>query len=75
MLYVYFRFGHYSDEMFRACRLVVDTGIHSLGWTREEAVDFMYTHTAMTKVAVEVRKLHCIINIQMIKFLRISKEK
>ena len=50
------RFGHYSDEMFRACRLVVDTGIHSLGWTREKAVDFMYTHTAMTRVAVEVRK-------------------
>ncbi|XP_076033292.1 uncharacterized protein LOC143020657 [Oratosquilla oratoria] len=49
----YDRYGHYSDEIFRACRLVVDTGMHALGWTRQEAINFLYTHTAMTKIEVE----------------------
>jgi uncharacterized protein (DUF885 family) len=34
--------------MWRACRLVVDTGIHALGWTRQQAIDFMASHTAST---------------------------
>ena len=35
------RFGHLGAEMFRACRLVVDTGIHALGWSQERAVKYM----------------------------------
>ncbi|XP_059084330.1 uncharacterized protein LOC131881468 isoform X2 [Tigriopus californicus] len=40
------RFGHYSAEIFRACRLVVDTGLHAFGWTRQQAIDFMMEHSA-----------------------------
>lgn len=50
---LYARFGHYSYNLLRACRLVVDTGIHALGWTREEAVDYMEANTALSRVAVE----------------------
>ena len=35
------RFGMLEAEMFRACRLVVDTGIHALGWDMERAVKYM----------------------------------
>lgn len=47
------RYGHYSAEIFRASRLVVDTGLHALGWTREKAIDYMFCHTAMTKTQIE----------------------
>ena len=43
------RYGHLSEEIFRACRLVVDTGMHALGWTRAQAVDYMLEHTAASK--------------------------
>jgi len=43
------RFGHYSEEIFRACRLVVDTGMHAKNWTQEEAVQFMMEHTAASE--------------------------
>jgi len=48
-----YRYGHYSDEIFRACRLVVDTGMHSLGWTRDEAIDFVTLHTALSSTEIK----------------------
>jgi uncharacterized protein (DUF885 family) len=43
------RFGTARDEMLRAMRLVVDTGIHSKGWTREQAIKYMLDHSDMGK--------------------------
>ena len=40
----YSRFGELSSERFRAVRLVVDTGIHQLGWTREQALQYFHAH-------------------------------
>ena len=44
----YEHFGKLTYEMWRACRLVVDTGIHSKGWTRKQAVDFIASNTALS---------------------------
>ncbi|WP_425392434.1 DUF885 domain-containing protein [Ekhidna sp.] len=41
-------FGRYTYEMWRACRLVVDVGLHYKGWTRQEAVDYMASNTALS---------------------------
>ncbi|MGB7196161.1 MAG: DUF885 domain-containing protein [Collimonas pratensis] len=42
----YSKFGHLNDELFRAARLVVDTGMHALGWSRQQAIDYMNVNTA-----------------------------
>ena len=44
--------GRLQAEMFRAVRLVVDTGIHYKKWTREEAIDYMVQNTGMTTTEV-----------------------
>jgi len=49
----YERFGKLTYEMWRACRLVVDTGIHAFDWTREQAVEFMRAHTALSLHEIE----------------------
>jgi uncharacterized protein (DUF885 family) len=45
----YERFGRLTYEMWRACRLVVDTGMHAFGWTRQQALDFMTENTALSE--------------------------
>ena len=44
----YENFGKYTYEMWRACRLVVDTGIHVKNWTREQAVAYLKSNTALS---------------------------
>jgi uncharacterized protein (DUF885 family) len=45
----YSRFGRLSFDMWRACRLVVDTGIHALEWPRERAIEFMKANSALSE--------------------------
>jgi uncharacterized protein (DUF885 family) len=52
----YEKFGQLSYEMWRAARLVIDTGIHRYGWSRQQAVDYLANHTALSghEVGTEV---------------------
>jgi uncharacterized protein (DUF885 family) len=54
----YDNLGRLRDELFRAVRLVVDTGMHSQRWSREQAIDYMRSHTGMgdTEVVAEVER-------------------
>ena len=47
----YSDFGRLSMEIWRACRLVVDTGLHHKRWTREEAIDYLTANTSSSEVA------------------------
>jgi len=49
----YSRFGQLTFEMWRACRLVVDTGMHAKGWSRQQAIDFMAANTSLARLDIE----------------------
>ncbi len=47
------RMGLFAADSWRASRLVVDTGLHALGWTRREAIDWMTAHTPLPRIEIE----------------------
>lgn len=49
----YSRFGQLTFEMWRACRLVVDTGMHHKGWSRQQAIGYMIANTSLAEVDIE----------------------
>ncbi|MEQ8574505.1 MAG: DUF885 domain-containing protein, partial [Fulvivirga sp.] len=74
--------GRLQGEMFRAVRLVVDTGIHYKKWTREEAIDYMVANTGMTttEVTTEIERYivmpgqACAYKIGMMKILELREK-
>ena len=55
-------FGHYNAEMLRAMRLVVDTGLHAQGWSRERAIDYMLENSAMSRIDATAEVERYIVN-------------
>ena len=49
----YMYYGHLEDDMLRAIRLVVDTGLHSKHWTRQQVVDYFHAHSAEDEVSIQ----------------------
>jgi uncharacterized protein (DUF885 family) len=49
----YSNFGRLTYAMWRACRLVVDTGVHAMGWSRQQMIDYMASNTALSLHEVE----------------------
>lgn len=50
----YAKFGQLSFEMWRACRLVIDTGLHAFGWSRQKAIDYLKHYTGKSEAACAV---------------------
>src|SRR5262249_40801111 len=57
----YSEFGRLTYEMWRACRLVVDTGLHHLGWTRARAIEYLLENSSLTRATVEAEVDHYIV--------------
>ena len=49
----YSKFGRLQAEIYRACRLVIDTGMHSMAWTRQEAIDYMRENSGRLEGLIE----------------------
>jgi uncharacterized protein (DUF885 family) len=47
-------FGFYSQNLRRAALLVVDSGLHAFGWSRQKSIDFLMNNTAMDWIACEL---------------------
>lgn len=50
----YQRIGRHSLELLRACRLIADTGIHALGWTRQQAIDYLKENTFKSEEGIKI---------------------
>jgi uncharacterized protein (DUF885 family) len=58
----YSKFGQLSAEMWRACRLVVDTGLHAFGWTREQSIRYLVDNAGIAESAATAETDRYILN-------------